>query len=160
MGVQKNVSKKVLVTDTFHLKSKWDIVCEYLKTKIFLRDTIILPQIHWTSNIFGPSATTIGEFWVSLIYPILNIEKTVCPKNFRMRHWWLTDEKYLALFSAGVIIKFSPSRISDMLRTGFEPLESLILGFVEWSFLVMITTTPQCHKYSWTRIAGTFKSIL
>ena len=53
----------------------------------------------------------------------------------------------LALFPAGIIIKFSPSRISDMLRIGFEPLESLIPGFVELSFAV-ITTTPQHHKYS------------
>ena len=32
-------------------------------------------------NIFGPSATTIGIFWVSLSYPILNFKKTICPKR-------------------------------------------------------------------------------
>ena len=47
----------------------------------------VLPQMHWTSNIFGHSATTIGGFWVSLNYPILNFKKTVCPKNVWMQHW-------------------------------------------------------------------------
>ena len=31
----------------FHVKTKWNIIYEYLKTKIFSRDTTILPQIHW-----------------------------------------------------------------------------------------------------------------
>ena len=72
----------------FHVKTKWNIVYEYLKTKIFSRDANILPQMHWTSNIFGHSAITIGSFWVSLNYPILNFKKTVYPKNVWMRHWY------------------------------------------------------------------------
>ena len=75
-----------LFPDIFHVKAKWSIVYEYLKTKIFSRDTNILPQMHWTSNIFGHSAITIGSFWVSLNYPILNFKKTVCPKNVWMWH--------------------------------------------------------------------------
>ena len=45
----------------------------------------------------------------------------------------------------------SPSRISDTLRTGFEPVQNLSSGLVEWSCAVVITTTPQCHSYlsSW-----------
>ena len=39
----------------------------------------------------------------------------------------------------------SPSRISDMPRAGFEPVQKLSLGFVEWSCAVVITTTPQHH---------------
>ena len=46
----------------FHLKPKWNIVYKYLKTKIFSRDLNILCQMHWTSNIFGHSATIIGGF--------------------------------------------------------------------------------------------------
>ena len=69
IGAEKNAPKKVLVTlfpYIFHVKTKWNIVYEYLNTNIFSRDTNILPpQMHWTSNIFGPSATTIGSFWVS-----------------------------------------------------------------------------------------------
>ena len=86
---QKNSPKKVLVTlfpYIFHVKTKWNIVYEYLKTKISSRDTNIFPQMHWISNIFGPSAKTIGRFGVSRNDPILNFKKTVCLKNFRMRH--------------------------------------------------------------------------
>ena len=83
MGAQKK-AMEVLVTlfpYIFHVKTEWNIVYEYLKTKIFSRDTNILPQMHWTSNIFGHSATTIGGFWASLNSPILNFKKMVTPKN-------------------------------------------------------------------------------
>ena len=100
MGAQKSAPKKVLVTlfpYIFHVKTKWNIVYEYLKTKFFSRDTNILPQMHWTSNIFGPSATTIGGFWVSLNYLILNFKKMVCPKNVWIQHcqWWITWSKIM-----------------------------------------------------------------
>ena len=81
--------KKILVTlfpYLFHVKPKWNIIYEYLKRKIFSRDSNILPQIHWTSNISGHSATIIGSFWVSLNYQIPNFKKKVCPKNVWMRH--------------------------------------------------------------------------
>ena len=90
MGTQKNAPKKALVLFfpyIFHIKTKWNIVYKYLKTKIFSGDTNIFPLMHWTSNIFGHSATTIRGFWVSLNYPILNFRKTVSPKNVRMWHW-------------------------------------------------------------------------
>ena len=64
MGAQKNAPKNVLVTFfpyIFHIKTKWNIVYRYLKTKIFSRDINILPRMHWTSNIFGHSATTITK---------------------------------------------------------------------------------------------------
>ena len=35
---------------------------------------------------FGPLPTTVGLFWVSLNYPILNIKKMRCLKNVWMRH--------------------------------------------------------------------------
>ena len=85
----KNVPKKVLVTlfpYIFHVKTKWNIVYECLKTTIFSRGSNILPQMHWTSNIFGDSAPIIRVFWVSLNYSILNFKKTVCPKNVWMRY--------------------------------------------------------------------------
>ena len=55
----------------FHVKPKWNIVCKYLKNKNLSRDSNILPQMHWTSDIFGHSATIIGDLGVSLNYPIL-----------------------------------------------------------------------------------------
>ena len=49
MDALKNAPKKVLVTlfpYIFHVKTNSNIVYEYLKTKIFSRDTNILPQMH------------------------------------------------------------------------------------------------------------------
>ena len=39
----------------------------------------------------------------------------------------------------------SPSRISDTPWTGLEPAQNLSSGFVEWSYAVVITTTPRRH---------------
>ena len=88
-GRPKKCPQKVLVTyflNIFHVKTKWNIAYEYLKTEIFSRDTNIPPQMHWTSNIFEHSAITIGCFWVWLSYPILNFKKTVLLKNVWIRH--------------------------------------------------------------------------
>ena len=63
MGTQKNASQKVLATlfpYIFHVKTKWNIIYEYLKTKIFSRDTNIFPQVHLTSNIFGLQPQPLG----------------------------------------------------------------------------------------------------
>ena len=81
-------AKKVLVTllYLFHIKIKWNIVCKYLKAKIFSRDSNIVLQSHWTWNIFGHSFTTIRSLGVSLTYPILKFKKTVCPKKVWMWH--------------------------------------------------------------------------
>ena len=62
---KKNVPKKILLIlfpYIFRVKFKWNIVYEYLQTKFSLRNTNIFPKMHWTSNIFGLSATTIVEF--------------------------------------------------------------------------------------------------
>ena len=40
--------------------------------------------------------------------------------------------------------RFSPSRISDRLRAGFEPAQNS--GLVEWSCVVVIITTPRRHR--------------
>ena len=121
-GHPKMCTQKALVTlflFIFHVKSKWNIVCEYLKTKIFSRDTVIFPEMHWTSNIFRPSATTIGGFGVSLIYPILNLKKTVCPKKVWMRHWYVASLIYLTVAKReGMVLnKF------DLKKTPFPPLK-------------------------------------
>ena len=76
--------EKVLLTlflYIFHVKTKWNIVSKYLKTKIFSYDTNVLPQMHWISNIFEHSATTIGGFWVPLNYLIVNFKKKLCRKK-------------------------------------------------------------------------------
>ena len=71
MDAQKNAPKKFRVTlfpYIFHVKTKLNIVYEYLKTKIFSRDTNFLPQII-ENQIFEHSATIIGGFLISLNYP-------------------------------------------------------------------------------------------
>ena len=91
MGTRKNTPEKVLAKlfpYTFHVKIKLNIVYENLKRKIFSRDTNILPQMHWTSNSFGHSSATIGGFWVSLNYPILNFSGM--SKKRLMQHWYAT----------------------------------------------------------------------
>ena len=89
MSVQKNSPQKFLVTlfpYIFPVKTKWNIACQYSKTKRFSRNTIIFTQMHWKSNIFGTSVTTIGVFGISPNRPILNLKKTVCPKKVWIRH--------------------------------------------------------------------------
>ena len=39
--------------------------------------------------------------------------------------------------------RYSPWRIFDTPRAGFEPVQNLSSGLVEWSYPVVITTTPQ-----------------
>ena len=50
--------------------------------------------------------------------------------------------------SQGHCQRSSPSWISDMPRAGFEPAQDLSSGFVEWSCVVVITTTPRCHNFA------------
>ena len=63
----------------FHLKTKSNIFYGYLETKIFSGDIFF-------SNIFGPSATTIWGFWVSLNYPTLNLKKK--KKRYAQKTSW------------------------------------------------------------------------
>ena len=63
---------------------------------------------------------------------------------------WLTDERRSLISSRDHCQRSSPSRISDMPRAGFEPVQNLSSGFDEWSCAVVITTTPpvQIQKIS------------
>ena len=53
---------------------------------------------------------------------------------------WLTDERRLALFPAGTIVRDLHHRESPTRRAGFEPAQNLSLGLVEWSCAVVMTT--------------------
>ena len=60
---------------------------------------------------------------------------------------WLTDKRCLALFQLGHYQRFSSLQISDTPQVGFEPMQNLSSGFVEWRCAVMTTTTPwQSYK--------------
>ena len=41
--------------------------------------------------------------------------------------------------------KSSPSRTSNISQAGFEPVQNLSSGFIEWSCTMVIITTPQNH---------------
>ena len=64
--------------------------------------------------------------------------------------WYFDQRKWFSLISnRGHGQRFSPSRISDTPRAGFEPAQNLSPGFVEWSCAVVITTTSRrrnCFK--------------
>ena len=53
--------EETLFLHIFHVKTRLNIVYEYLRTKIFSRDTSMLPQII-EYHIFGHSAITIEGF--------------------------------------------------------------------------------------------------
>ena len=59
---------------------------------------------------------------------------------------WLTDERRLALFPAGTIVRDPHHRESPTRQAGFEPAQNLSSGLVEWSCAVLITTTPRRHN--------------
>ena len=60
---------------------------------------------------------------------------------------WLTDERCLAIFQAGIIVRDphhrESSRISDILRVAFVPVQNLSSGLVELSSAVVTATTPR-----------------
>ena len=61
---------------------------------------------------------------------------------------WLNDERRFVLFpSRDHCQRSSPSRISDTLQTGFKPAQNLSSGLVEWSYALVITTTPRRHFF-------------
>ena len=60
---------------------------------------------------------------------------------------WLTDGRYLALFSAKTTVRDPHHHKSDTPQVGFETAQNLSSGFVEWSCSVVLTTTPWRHSY-------------
>ena len=60
-----------------------------------------------------------------------------------MLDWWKT---FSLISSRDHCQRSLPSQISDMPQAGFEPAKNLWSGLVDWSYAVVITTTPQCHN--------------
>ena len=54
---------------------------------------------------------------------------------------------YMIIYSFSIIMRSLPSWISDTPLAGFEPMQNLSSGFVEWSCAVEITTTPRRHNW-------------
>ena len=61
-----------------------------------------------------------------------------------MPNGWPTKD-ICPLFLDGTIVRDSHYRKSPTRRGGFEPAQNLNLDFVEWSCVVVLTTTPRCH---------------
>lgn len=60
---------------------------------------------------------------------------------------WLTGERHLRLISRrDHCQRLSPSQISDTSQAGFESAQNLSSNFAEWSWAVVINTTPRCHN--------------
>ena len=62
---------------------------------------------------------------------------------------WLTDERRLALFSAGTIAR-DPHHRESPARREHGLNQNLSSGLVEWSCAVVITTTPRRLGIEWT----------
>ena len=58
--------------------------------------------------------------------------------------------KAFSLISSWDHCQKSPAlQVSDTPRAAFEHVQNLSSGFVEWSYAVVITTTPGCHYFSY-----------
>ena len=58
--------------------------------------------------------------------------------------------KEFSLISSWDHCQKSPAlQVSDTPRAAFEHVQNLSSGFVEWSYAVVITTTPGCHYFSY-----------
>ena len=57
---------------------------------------------------------------------------------------WLTDERHLVVFPAGIIVRYPHHRESP--RAGFEPAQNMNSALDEWSCVVVITTTLRCRE--------------
>ena len=106
------------------------------KQFFFSRDSNILPQMHWTLDSFGNSATIIGGLGVSLKYPILNFKKTVWPKNVSMRH---------------CRIKVFHKCFSSISQQTFVGLQHVL----KTSSTRLQRNNFTCSKTSWRRLANT-----
>ena len=62
----------------------------------------------------------------------------------------MVDRRYAfnIISSRGHYQRFSTSQISDTPRAGFEPVQNLSPGFVEWNCVVVIITASRRHKQS------------
>ena len=56
---------------------------------------------------------------------------------------WLAEKRPISSWNH--FQRSSPSRISDTPWAGFEPEQTLRSGFAEWSYAVVINTTPRRH---------------
>ena len=83
-----------------------------------------------------------------------NYDKITTLKIISMEWWWtmncfcgMVDRRkaFMPYSQPGPLETLSLSQISNTPLAGFQSVQSLSSDFVEWSFAVVITTTPRCH---------------
>ena len=128
---------------------------QYLQTKIFSRDTNILPQAHWISNIFGHSSgTTTGRFWVSLNCPILNFKKTVCQKNIWMQHWVYRSIQFCIKKEKNKQTKYhTADQVVDMQAINFMLMKNNKM-FLFWITIKKLKKNFMAPFYGWGSTAS------
>ena len=124
--------------------------------------------LYFANSVLGhdPTRLTLNGSFVCLMLELL----FNCRFNIHKQTWWSSrfNQKHTLYFlslmmmmrncfcgmvdrrkafslisNRGHCQRSSPSRNSDMPRAGLEPAQNLDSGFVEWSWAVVITTTPQ-----------------
>ena len=92
-GCQKKCAQKVIVTlfpYLFHIKTKWNIVYVYLKTKIFSRDKYPSPTACIKHKIFlDPQLQPLRVFGYHVTIQSLTSRKQYAQKNVWMQHWYI-----------------------------------------------------------------------
>ena len=90
-----------------------------------------IPISHWTvSNV---------DLWVF----VFNLQLLCLDNDGELFCGMVDQQKVFSLISSqDHCQRYSPSQISDMLQAAFEPAQNLSSGLVEWSYAVVITTTP------------------
>ena len=72
--------------------------------------------VHFQQKVWVVLETVAGKHWLMIMNCFVV---------------WLTEERRLALFPAGTIVRSLQSRISDTTLAGFEPAQNLSSGLVE-----------------------------
>ena len=100
---------------------------------------IIFKQQKFSLRVLLSICLIFTNFSMALLIKVLMIMNCFCGMVDR-------GKVFSLISSRDHCQRFLSSRISDTPRAGFEPVQNLSSGFVEWSCAGMITTTPRRHK--------------
>ena len=130
----------------------WEQSCQY-------HLVTIVPVSH-SNNLASQTWDQLCHSQLEKILPVTFGNNSASVPWLQSRWWWwwwwwwwwivfvvrLTEERHLALFPAWTIIRdphYRKSLTSDPRRARFEPVQNQSSGLIEWSYAVVINTTPQ-----------------
>ena len=117
---------------------------KFLRKKSFMTFLPVWKNV--TQNLFFNKRCIHHDLVQATTY--LNVKKYVWWWWWIIYVVWLTDERRSLISSRSHCQRFSPSRISDTPRAGYELAQNLSSGFDEWSCAIVTTTTPRfAYKY-------------